>query len=272
MPELQLPLIVDSDALERVLGRDNLLVVDVDDEATYAQHHIPDAVHLDYESIVDKQPPAAGLLPDDKRLGDVFSALGLSTGAHVVAYDSEKNSRATRLLWTLDAVGHRSFSLLDGGLSTWLASGHPTESGPASPNPTRYRVASRGAARADKSYILEHLDDPGVVLLDARSPAEFAGEDVRAARGGHIPSAVNIDWESAIDGNRFPRLRPADDLRRLFEEAGVTPDKEVIVYCQTHHRSSHAYIVLKSLGYPRIRGYDGSWSEWGNDPETPIDI
>jgi len=271
MPEPLLPLIVDSDALERVLGRDDLLVVDVDDQATYAERHVPGAVHLDYESLVDKQPPAGGLLPGDAQLGAVFSALGLSAGTHLVAYDSEKNSRAARLLWTLDMIGHRAFSLLNGGLSAWLAGGHPTESGAASPTPTRYRVDSHGPVRADKSYILAHLGDPDVVLLDARSPAEFAGDDVRAARGGHIPGAVNIDWQLAIDAAQPPRLRPADELRALLAAAGVTPDKEVIVYCQTHHRSSHSYIVLKSLGYPRIRGYDGSWSEWGNDPATPVE-
>ncbi len=272
MPEPRLPLIVESDELERVLGRDDLLVVHVGNEAAYAQRHLPGAIHLDYESIVDKQPPAAGLLPDNKHLGKVFSSLGISIETHVVAYDTEKNSKAARLLWTLDAVGHRTFSLLDGGLPAWLAGGHARESGVTPPNLTRYRVQSHGLARVDKNYILEHLNNPSVVLLDARSPAEFSGQDVRAARGGHVPRAVNIDWELAIDRERFPRLRPIDELRNLFEEVGVTPDKEIIVYCQTHHRSSHTYIVLKSLGYPHIRGYDGSWSEWGNDPETPIEV
>jgi thiosulfate/3-mercaptopyruvate sulfurtransferase len=115
------------------------------------------------------------------------------------------------------------------------------------------------------------LDDPEVVVLDVRTPAEFAGDDVRAARGGHIPGAVNMDWTLAIDRGRNLRLKPEGDLRRMLEELGVTPDKEVIVHCQTHHRSAHTYMVLKSLGYPRIRGYDGSWSEWGNDQNTPIE-
>lgn len=272
MPQPLLPLIVESDQLERVLGSKDLLLVDVGDEATYEQHHVPGAVHLDYENIIGMKPPATGLLPDDRQLSEVFSSLGISFETHVVAYDGENNSMATRLLWTLDAVGHRAFSLLDGGLPAWLSGGHLTETGVTPPNPTRYRIESHGLARADKGYILEHLDDPSVVLLDTRSPAEFAGQDVRAARGGHIPRAVNMDWTLAIDGERYPRLRPADELRKLLEEVGVTPDKEVIVYCQTHHRSSHTYIVLKSLGYPRVRGYDGSWSEWGNDPKTPIEI
>lgn len=272
MAEPLLPLIVESDRLERALGREELLIVDVGDEVTYRQHHVPGAVHVDYEDLIGMEPPATGRLPDDRRLGDVFTAIGISAGAHVVAYDGESNSLATRLLWTLDAVGHRSFSLLDGGLFAWLAGGHPTETGVTEPNPTRYRVGDHGPARADKSYILDRLNDPGVVLLDTRSPAEFSGQDVRAARGGHIPGAVNMDWQLAINRERYPRLRPAHELRRMLEELGVTPDKDVIVYCQTHHRSSHTYVVLRSLGYPRVRGYDGSWSEWGNDPETPIEI
>lgn len=272
MSEPKLPLIVESDELESVLGGENLLVVAVGNEAAYVQRHVPGAVHLDYESIIETKPPAAGLLPGDQRLGEVFSSLGITAETHVVAYDSEKNSKAARLLWTLDTVGHRTFSLLVGGLSAWLAGGHSTESGALLPNPARYRVERHDLAQADKNYILEHLNDPNVVLVDARSPAEYAGQDVRAARGGHIPRAVNIDWELAIDSERFPRLRRVDELRNLLEEAGVTPDKEVIVYCQTHHRSSHTYIVLKLLGYPHVRGYDGSWSEWGNDPEAPIEI
>jgi thiosulfate/3-mercaptopyruvate sulfurtransferase len=267
-----LPLIVESDQLERMLGRSDLLIVNVGDEATYEEQHVPGAVHLDYENIIGMQSPATGLLPDDRRLGEVFSSLGLSPEVHVVAYDGDKNSMAARLLWTLDAVGHGAFSLLDGGLSAWIAEGHPTETGVTLPRPTCYRVEGHSLARADKSYILRHLNDSDVVLLDTRSPAEFAGRDVRAARGGHIPRAVNMNWTLAIDGAHYPRLRAADELRKLLEEVGATPDKEVVVYCQTHHRSSHTYVVLKSLGYSRVRGYDGSWSEWGNDPETPIEI
>jgi len=253
------------------LGQPHLTVVDVGDESTFTRHHVPGAVHLDYESLIDMKPPATGLLPGPDRLENLFSNLGMSTGSHIVAYDDERNSLACRLLWTLDAVGHRRFSLLNGGLRAWIADGYPVESGPPSPCRGRFPVAGVTTALADKAYVLAHLGSPDVVILDTRSPQEFTGTDVRAARGGHIPGAVNMDWTLAIDPEREPRLKPADDLRNMLQRLGITPDREVIVYCQTHHRSSHTYVMLKSLGFPRVRGYHGSWSEWGNDSDLPVE-
>lgn len=266
-----LPLIAQAHELEARLAEPGLLVVDVGDRQAHAACHVPGAVHLPYSRIVTARPPVEGLLPEEGQLAEVLSSLGMAPESHVVAYDGEGNTKACRLLWTLDVIGHGSFSLLDGGLQAWLGGGHRTEDGVEQPRRGAYGIASQGEAAADKDYVLAHLNDPGVVLLDARSPAEFSGLDVRALRGGHIPGAVNMDWSLALDPERSPRLKPPDELRRMLGALGVTPEKEVIAYCQRHHRSSHSYVVLKSLGYPRIKGYSGSWSEWGNDPELPIE-
>ena len=271
MSETHLPLIVEPDHLERVLGAEDLLVVDVSEGTVHAQYHIPDAVNLAYQSIIAVNPPVMGLLPDDRQLGAVFSNLGMTADTHVVAYDDQGNGRAARLLWTLDVIGHAGFSLLNGGLPAWINEGHPTEHGSNQPPVGKYDATRLPHAIADKSYILNSFDDPDIVVLDVRTPAEYSGLDCRAARGGHIPGAINMDWMLTIDRARNLRLKPENELREMLLELGITPDKEVIAHCQTHLRSAHTYIVLKSLGYSRIKGYDGSWSEWGNDPEVPID-
>lgn len=271
MAQSYLPLVVEPAELAANLATENLLIVDLCRPETYAQAHVPGAVHLDYRQIVAARPPAIGTLPDEAQLSETFSAVGLTPESHVVAYDDEGGGRAARLLWTLDVIGHRHYSLLNGGLHAWLNDRQPVSAEPTQRPLSRYAVKFHGTAVADKNYITSHLRDPNLVIVDTRTPAEYRGETRRAERAGHIPGAVNFDWVNAIDQTRSLRLKPAEELKRALLELGVTLEKEAIVYCQTHHRSAHTYIVLKSLGYPRVRGYPGSWSEWGNSPETPIE-
>lgn len=267
-----LPLLVDRGALQVMLGTPGLVVVDVGRAETYAQAHVPGAVHLDYGQIVATQPPAMGLLPSAEQLGTVLSRLGLQQTDHVVAYDDEGGGRAARFLWTLDVVGHSRSSLLDGGIQAWLEEGGPVTRTPASRIATSYPTTLHGEPVADKRYVLEHLGDATIAIVDTRTHAEYAGATKRAERIGHIPGAINFDWVNAMtDPPRNLRLRSKSELSATLVELGITPDKEVIAYCQTHHRSAHTYWVLKYLGYPRIRGYPGSWSEWGNDAGTPIE-
>lgn len=271
MTKPNLPLLIEPADLATLLGNPALRIVDLNAPNLYARVHIPGAVSLDYAEIVAPRPPAAAVLPSAEHLAKTFAAIGLTPEHHVVAYDDEGNGRAARLLWTLDAVGHRGASLLNGGLEAWLAEGRPTESGSRPVAPSEYPVRIVGDVAVEKDYVLAHLNDPSVVLLDARSPQEYNGETKRAARSGHIPGAVNFNWTDAMDPARQLRLKDPAELKRLLEARGVTPDKETITYCQTHHRSAHTYIVLKVLGYPRVKAYPGSWSEWGNLPDTPIE-
>ncbi len=266
-----LPLVVEPDQLEAAGGIPRLLIVDLCSRESYEKTHIPGAVHLEYARIVEHRPPIMGLLPDTERLAEVLGALGVRSDTHVVAYDNEGGGKASRLLWTLDASGHTRFSLLNGGLVAWIEEGHKVESSATDPIRNTCSITPNPATRADKAYILAQLPRADLGLLDARSPGEFIGADQRAARGGHIPGAKNLEWTDALDKGNHLRLKPAAQLRAMLHTAGLTPEKEIITYCHSHHRSALWYVILKALGYPRVRGYPGSWSDWGNDASTPIE-
>jgi len=265
------PLVLQPHDLEARLGSQELLVVDLSQPASYAQNHIPGAVSLDYGKIVANRPPSAGLLPDTAHLSGVCSHLGIGRETHVVAYDDEGGGKASRFLWTLEVLGHTHYSLLDGGLFAWANEQYPLDNRPAQPRSGVFTARFDTQPIADAEHILRRLADPDCALIDARSIEEYAGGKRFASRGGHIPGAVHWDWTHMMDRTRNLRLRPAAELRRTLAQLGVSPEQEVITYCQTHHRSSLTFIVLKSLQFPRIKGYPGSWSDWGNRTDTPVE-
>ncbi len=271
MTEPLLPLITEAEELEANIDEENLVIIDLSRAPTYARNHIPDAAHIEYSQIVSSKPPTAGLLPSAKALSKVLSTAGITPQSHVVAYDDEGGAKACRLLWTLDVAGHKNFSLLNGGLQAWVNENHPTSSGTETPDRSEYNVIYTDNGIIEKAELLTKLDDPNVILLDVRSADEFTGTDKRALKGGHIPGAVNLEWIHAIDQQYNLRLKEPNELQLLYIPIDVMPDKEVIVYCHSHHRSAHSYIALKSLGYKNLKGYPGSWSDWGNDPNLPVE-
>ena len=137
---------------------------------------------------------------------------------------------------------------------------------------TASTVAIDTSVVATRDYIMSRLNDDQVMLVDARTPEEYTGTKRLSTRSGHIPGAVNLNWLDTIDANNHLRLKPRRILKDMLEARRILPTREIITYCQTHHRSAHTWILLKSLDYPAVRGYPGSWSEWGNDPETPIQM
>lgn len=273
MPTLDnglLPLLVDPQQLAAQLTHPALRIIEVGQGQPkfYSKGHIPQAVYLPYASLLSGQAPAVGQLPELAQLSALFSQCGLTPETHIVAYDDDRGGSACRLLWTLDAIGHRHFSLLNGGLYAWQQAGLTLSRTPAQPHPSSYVAQLNSNAIANLEYIQQHLNHPQVQLLDARSLEEYHGHKAYARRAGHIPGAIHWDWLEMMTPDH--RMKPASELRALCQQRGLNLQHEIVTYCQTHHRSSYSYIALKTLGCQQVKGYAGSWSEWGNQLDTPI--
>ena len=269
-----LPLIVEPAELHASLSAtkpsvDKLLIVDLCSAEKYHAGHIPGAVHLNTADLIVGTKPAPGLLPSAEQLSLVFSRIGLTPDTHVVCYDDEGGPWAGRLIWTLDVIGHKKYSFLNGGKTAWLADGFLLQVEENIPKvaPLRQLIFDmRYIAEADE--ILAHLNDANFLVWDARALDEYTGEKALSARGGHIPGAIHCEWLELLDANRALRLRK--DLANYLQQKGITSSKNIITHCQTHRRSGLTYIAAKSLGYQNIRAYPGSWSEWGNTDNFPV--
>ena len=266
-----LDLIIEPDQLEAVLHDPAVVIVDLCKAKQYKKAHIPGAHFINYPDILRVEKPMMGLPPTDEQFSRLVSALGINADTHVVAYDDEGGGCASRLIWTLHVFGHSKASLLNGGLFSWANEGHPLTKDVPERHQSDYSLTNTGRYSADREYIMQHLDDTHTQLLDARSEKEYTGRKKFASKGGHIPGAVRYEWTDAMDRSNNLRLLPADTIRQRLEQSGISRDKEVIVYCQTHHRSAFSYVMLRALGYENVKGYPGSWSEWGNRDDTPVE-
>jgi thiosulfate/3-mercaptopyruvate sulfurtransferase len=251
--------------------------VEVDvDTAAYEQSHLPGAVGWNWTSQLSD-----GIRRDIASREDLAKLLGQSgigPSTHIVLYGDNNNWFAAWAYWQLRLHGFDNVSILNGGRKYWLDNGLPVTTDPPSHASTNIQVPEPDyTLRAFRDDILPRLGESGFTLVDVRSPAEYNGEVIAppgmtetAQRAGHIPGAQSIPWAQAVkeDGT----FKSADDLKALYEAKGVTPDKDVIAYCRIGERSSHSWFVLHELlGYPNVRNYDGSWTEWGSMVNMPIE-
>lgn len=268
---LALPLLIEPETLETVLQNPELLLVDLCHPERYATGHIPGAIHVDPKHTQRGLPPAPGALPDPESLQVLLNQIGLTPERHVVVYDDEGGGWAGRFIWLLDCVGHTHYSLLNGGWIAWSHEGRPLTGEVPKPAPSHYPLQIQSEPTATLEDVLQSLDDPDTLIWDARSPPEYRGERQAAARSGHIPGARNLEWTRVMDpGNSF-RLLPEAELKKQLAAQGIELDKRIITHCQTHHRSGLTYVVAKLLGTRQVQGYAGSWAEWGNNPNTPLE-
>ncbi len=269
--------LVSTEWVQQHLNDPTIRLVEVDvDTTAYEQGHIPGALAFNWQTQL--QDPIRRDIVSKEDLERLLSELGIANDHLIVLYGDNNNWFAAYAFWLLRLYGHEQLALMDGGRKKWLAEGRPlTTEVPRYPR-TEYRAKEPDLSlRAFYPQVRESLGRADVALVDVRSPQEYTGEILAppglletAQRGGHIHGARNIPWSQAVreDGT----FKSPEELRQLYASQGITPDKEVIAYCRIGERSSHTWFVLKYLlGYPQVRNYDGSWTEWGNIVGAPIE-
>ena len=272
------PVLVTSDWLAEHAQDDGIVVAEVDENPDlYDEGHIPGAVKLHWRD--DLQDPVERDLVEKDEFERLMGSLGISNDSTIVLYGDKNNWFAAYAYWYLKIYGHEDVRILDGGRQKWIDEGRELTTDPPSVSPASYTARDRDESiRIYRDSVRRAIGESEKALVDVRSPQEFSGdliappgyEQEGAQRGGHIPTAASIPWASAVqDDGTF---KTAAELKELYGGKGVTPDKEVTAYCRIGERSAHTWFVLRELlGYQDVRNYDGSWTEWGNLVDVPIE-
>jgi len=269
--------LVDTQWVEDHLEDDSIRIVEVDENpALYAEAHIPGAIGLDWKADLQDQVKRDFLAPD--AFGELFGSRGISNDHQIVLYGDRNNWFAAYTYWYLKYYGHDNVKLVNGPREKWISEGRPTSTDvPDHPAATFEAEPGNDEIRAMRDEVRQALD-ADTKLVDVRSPQEFSGELIAMAgyeqegaqRSGHIPGAASVPWAQAVqeDGT----FKPAEELRELYEGKGVLNGEQIIAYCRIGERSAHTWFVLHELlGNDDVKNYDGSWTEWGNMVNVPIE-
>jgi thiosulfate/3-mercaptopyruvate sulfurtransferase len=273
LKSLDHPRLIEAGELAPVINHPSIRIVDMRTSLPdYLNGHIPNAVYLHFENLRVPRNGIPAQLPEkislEKIMGDY---LGISNDMWVVLYSEKSNPNATYLLWTLDHLGHKKVGILNGGWEKWV--GEKLAQTQAYPPLSSKKFFGRikGETLAEKKWVQDRLSAKNGVIVDARPPKQYSGEEGEEIRKGHIPGARNVFWETTLEGDEVKVWKKKEDLEKLFAESGVVKEKEVIVHCRTGREASHLYFTLKYvLGFPNVRLYRGSWVEWAADQNLPV--
>jgi thiosulfate/3-mercaptopyruvate sulfurtransferase len=269
--------LVDTDWVAQHLNDPQVRIVESDEDVLlYEVGHIPGAVKLDWHT--DQQDPVMRDFVQKEQFEQLMSSRGIANDTTVVFYGDRNNWYAAYTYWLFKMYGHQDCRIMNGGRAKWEAEGRELVRDTPSYPATQYHAQEPDLSiRAFRDQVLAHMQ-AGRPLVDVRSPQEYSGELLHMAnypqegaqRGGHIPTAKNIPWGTAA--NADGTFKSASELRDIYGGKGVTPDQPVIAYCRIGERSAHTWFVLTQLlGYPDVRNYDGSWTEWGSLVRAPIE-
>jgi thiosulfate/3-mercaptopyruvate sulfurtransferase len=262
-------LLTTAEDLRKKLGSEDLCLIDVRPAEDFAGGHLPGAVHFDVFGLSLIDTSDAPLKVFMHMIHHIFELRGISEKNEAIVYENQSGMRAARALWFLDYFGHPNARMLDGGMQAWKSAGFATTTEATPPKAASFKISERRDVLATAQDVLQSLNKNETAILDTRSRAEYLGTQIRAARGGAIPGAIHIEWTDNLDNSG--KFKSTAELQAMYSRAGITPDKEVISYCQGGYRAAHSYVALRLIGFPRIRNYIGSWKEWGDRTDLPIE-
>lgn len=235
----------------------------------YAKVHIPGAVNV-WHADLYKAGDVKGVLITPEEIAAKLGAKGISADKTIIVYDAEQNTFSGRLYWILDYLGAKNVKLLDGQMKMWRKKRKPVTGKVDEVAAVTFTPTVDASIYASTQYVVDHLNDPNTIFVDTRSAEEYEGKKGEAARKGHIPDAIHFEYKNLV--NEDATVKSKEEAQKILTEAGITADKEVILYCETSVRAGIVHLVLKDmLGYPKVMVYDGAMYEWAADSNNPLE-